>query len=43
MGCGILAPENLILETRHTKYEKENKARMREVPFSELYGRSIAA
>lgn len=43
MGGEILVPENFSLETRHTKDEKENKARMREVTFSEFYGRSIAA
>ena len=40
-GGEILAPESFILETRHIKYEKENKARMKEI--SKLYGRSIAA
>lgn len=34
---------NFILETKHTEYEKGNKARMTEVIFSKGYGRSIPA
>lgn len=43
MGEEIPAPENFILETKHTKYEKENKERMKEGMFSKGYGRSVAA